>query len=77
MDSHQFLDFRSAHLFHNKKINCLQHGITYQKALLISTDFTKHLENLKTWFCNTEYPHKLADAQIKRVSEKSLDEVFI
>ena len=35
--------------------------------------FQKHLENLKTWFC---YRQKVIDAQIKRVSEKKLDELF-
>ena len=38
--------------------------------------FQKHLENLETWFCNRTYQRKVADAQIKRVSEKHLDELF-
>ena len=38
--------------------------------------FLKHLENLKTWFCNRGYPQKVVDAQIKRVSEKSLDDLL-
>ena len=51
------------------KENCLQPGIAYQKAI-------KHLENLETWFCNRRYPQKVVEAQIKRVSEKHLDELF-
>ena len=39
--------------------------------------FKKHLENLRTWFCNRGYPQKVVDAQIKKVSEKCLDELFI
>ena len=35
--------------------------------------FQNHLENLKTWFC---YRQKVIDAQIKRVSEKNLNEFF-
>ena len=31
---------------------------------------------MKTWFCNRGYPEKFVDAQIKRVSEKGLDELF-
>ena len=31
---------------------------------------------MKTWFCKRGYPHKIVDAQIKRVSEKGLDELF-
>ena len=31
---------------------------------------------MKTWFCNRGYKQKVADAQIKRVSEKSLDDLF-
>ena len=38
--------------------------------------FQKRLENLKTWFCNRGYPQKSVDAQIKRSSENSLDELF-
>ena len=38
--------------------------------------FQRKLQNLKTWFCKRGYPHKIVDSQIKRVSEKSLDELF-
>ena len=31
---------------------------------------------MKTWFWNRGYPQKVVDAQIKRASEKSLDELF-
>ena len=42
-DCHQFLHFNSGHPFHNKKINCLKPGIAYQKALLISINFSQTL----------------------------------
>ena len=35
-----------------------------------------HLENLKTCFCKRGYQQKFTDAQIKRVSTKSSDELF-
>ena len=38
--------------------------------------FQRKLQSLKTWFCKRGYPHKIVDSQIKRVSEKSLDELF-
>ena len=38
--------------------------------------FQNHLENLKTWFCRRTCPQKVADVQIKRASEKILDELF-
>ena len=31
---------------------------------------------MKTWFCNRGYTQKVVDAQTKRVSEKSLDDLF-
>ena len=31
---------------------------------------------MKTWFCKRGYPQKVLDAQTKRVSEKSLGELF-
>ena len=31
---------------------------------------------METWFCNRRYPQKVVEAQIKRVSEKHLDELF-
>ena len=76
MDCHQFLHFISAHPFHNKKSSVYSQGLRIKRLCSSPLTFQKHLENLKTWFCKRGYPQKVVDAQIKRVSEKSLDELF-
>ena len=75
-DCHQFLHFNSAHPFHNKKSIVYRQGLSIKRLCLSPSTFQKHLENLKTRFRNRGYPQKVVDAQIKRVSEKSLDELF-
>ena len=72
-DCHQFLHFNSAHPFHNKKsIFTARDSVSKGSVHLheLSTN------PLKTRFCKRGYPYKVVDAQIKRVSEKSLDELF-
>ena len=75
-DCYQFLHFNSAHPFHNKKSIIYSQGLSIKRLCSSPLTFQKHLENLKTWFCNSGYPQKVVDAQIKRVSEKRLDELF-
>ena len=75
-DCHQFVYFNSAHPFHNKKSIVYSQGLRIKTLCSSPITFQKHLENLKTWFCERGYPQKVVDAQIKRVSEKSLDELF-
>ena len=75
-DRHQFLYFNSAHPFHNKKPIVYSQGLCIKRLSSSPLTFQKHLENLKTLFCNRGYSQKVVDAQIKRVSEKSLDELF-
>ena len=73
---HQFLHFNSVHPFRNKKSIVYSQGLRIKRLCLSPLTFQKHLEDLKTSFCNRGYPQKVVDAQIKRVSEKSLDELF-
>ena len=75
-DCHEFLQFNSAHPFHNKKSIVCSQGLRIKRLSSSSSTFQKHLENLKTWFCKRGYPQKVVDAQIKRVPEKCLDELF-
>ena len=75
-DCHQFLHFNPDHPFHNKKPIVYSQGLRIERLFSSSLTFQKHLESLKTWFCNRGYPQKVVDAQIKRASEKSLDELF-
>ena len=75
-DCHQFLHFNSAHPFHNKKSIVYSQGLRIKRLCSSPLTFQKHLENLKTWFCKRGYPQKVIDAQIKRDSEKILDELF-
>ena len=75
-DCHQFLHFNSAHPFHNKKSIVYSQGLRIKRLCSSPVAFQKHLKNLKTWFCKRGYPQKVVDAQIKRVSEKGLDELF-
>ena len=75
-DCHQFLHSNSVHPFHNKKSIVYIQGLGIKRLCSSPLTFRKHLENLKTWFCKRGYPQKVVDAQIKIVSEKSLDELF-
>ena len=75
-DCHQFLHFKSAHPFHNKKSIVYSQGLRIKRLCSSPLTFQKHLENLKIWFCNRGYLQKVVDAQIKRVSKRSLDELF-
>ena len=72
-DCHQFLHFNSAHPFQNKKSIVCSQGLRIKRLCSSPLIFQKHLENLNTWFCKRGYPQKDVDAQIKRVSEKSLE----
>ena len=67
---HQFPHFNSGHQFHNKKSVVFSQGFRIKKLCSSPLNFQKHFENLKTWFSNRGYPQKVADAQIKKVSEK-------
>ena len=51
-DCHQFLHFNSAHPFHNKKSFVYCQGLLIKRLCSSPLTFQKHLENLKTWFCN-------------------------
>ena len=75
-DCQQFLHFNSAHPFHNKKLIVYSQRLSIKSLCSSTLAFQKHLENSKTWFCKRGYPQKAVDAQIKRISEKSLDELF-
>ena len=55
---------------------CLTQELRIKRLCSSPLAFQKQLKNLKTWFCKRGYPQKVLDAQIKRVSEKSLDELF-
>ena len=74
-DCHQLLHFNSAHPFHNKK-SLFKARDCISKDCSSPATFQRKLQSLKTWFCKRGYPHKIVDSQIKRVSEKSLDELF-
>ena len=51
-DCHSFLHFNSAYPFLNKKsIVCIQ-GLGMKMLCSSQLTFQKHVENLKTWFCN-------------------------
>ena len=73
---HQYLHFNSDHPFHNKNATAYSQGLRIKRLWSSPWTLKKHLKNLKTWFCNRWCPQKAADAQIKRVTEKRLDEVF-
>ena len=51
------------------------HQFPLNKLFAVSS-FQKYLENFKVRFCKRGYPQKVVDAQIKKVSQKSLDELF-
>ena len=75
-DFHRLLHFNFAHPFYNKKSIVYSKGLRIKRLCSSPLTFQKHSENLKTCFCNRRYPQKVVDTQIKRVSEKSLDELF-
>ena len=57
--------------FTTKKSIVYSQGLRIKRLCSSPSTFHKHLENLKTWFCDRGYRQK-----VKRVSEKSLDELF-
>ena len=65
-DCHQYLSFHSCHPYHVKR------AIIYGQALRVKTicssteDFEGHMEDMKTWFLEREYPSKLIDEQIAK-----------
>ena len=65
-DCHQYLSFHSCHPSHVKR------AIIYGQALRVKgicssqNDFDRHLENMKQWFANRDYPSTLIDEQITR-----------
>ena len=75
-DCHKFPYFNSVHPFSNKKSIAYSQGFHIKRLCSFPLTFQKHLENLKTRFFKRGYPQKVIDAQIKRDSEKILDELF-
>ena len=68
--------FNSTRPFHTKKSSVYNQGLRIKRFYSSPLTFQKHLEFLKTWFSNRGYLQKVSDAQIKRLSKKSLDKLF-
>ena len=66
-DRHQFFHYTSSHPDHTKR------SIIYSQTLRISricsktSDFLKHLENMKSWFELRGYPNKLIKQEMEKV----------
>ena len=67
-DCHQFLDFNCASYPHKKSIVYSQ-GLRIKRLCSSNVAFENHLESLKGWLQNREYPKTLVDSQFKCVTE--------
>ena len=76
VDTHQFLDPTSSHLYHCKK------GIPYSQALRLSricsdnTNFDKRCNDLEKWLMERGYNEKMVRNQILRAREHSRNDLL-
>ena len=74
-DCHQFLEFKSMHLIHNKISIAYIQGLRIKRLCYKEDTFEKHLLSLPSWFGKRGYPKELVNNQIMRVLE-SKPELF-
>lgn len=55
------------HPFHKKNSIVYNQGLCIKRLCSSPLPFQKYLKKLKTWLCKRGYPHKVVDAQVKRV----------
>ena len=76
-DCHQFLEFNSMHLIHNKISIAYIQGLRIKRLCSKEDTFEKHLENLRSWFGKGGYPKELVDNQIRRILESKPEQLFV
>ena len=75
-DFHHFLEFNSAHSFHNKKSIVNSKGLRIKRLCSKKDTFEKHLESLRSWFGKRGYPKELVENQIRRVLQRKPEQPF-
>ena len=63
-------------ILHNKKSIVYSQGLRIKKLCSSPVAFEKHLESLRSWFCERGYPQKVVDEQLKKVSEITMHDLI-
>ena len=74
-DCHQYIHYDSCHPDMKKSSSCSQ-GLQIKCLCSDGHKLQKHLEDLKSWFCERGYPGGLIDKQLQRVTGKSREELL-
>ena len=70
-DCHQFLDFGSCHPAHVKKSIIYSQALRIKRLCSSQRDFENHLLEMKSWFCNRNYPEDIVDSELNKASFRS------
>ena len=75
-DCHQYLHYDSCHPDHMNKSSIYSEVLRIRRLCSDDQKLQNHLENLKNWFCERDYPEGLIDEQLQRVKRKSREQLL-
>ena len=67
-DCHQFLHFDSSHPTHVKKSIVYSQALRIKRLCSSESDLSRHLEEMRGWFCERGYPEDIVDKQFARIN---------
>ena len=75
-DCHQFLDFGSSHPLHIKKSIVYSQALRIKRLCSSQRDFEKYLPEIRSWFCNRNYPETVVDKELNKAISRPRQELF-
>ena len=51
-------------------------GLHIKRLYSDETSLTNHLKDLRSWFCNRDYPGSMVKEQLRRVKNRTRDELL-
>ena len=76
IDGHQYLHYESSHPIHTRRSAVYSQALRIRRMCTKEKDSEKHLQELRSWFENRNYPEKLITEQLKKVTDMSRESLL-
>ena len=75
-DGHQYLHYESRNPIHTKRSAVYSQALRIRRICTKEKDSEKHLQELRSWFENRNYPEKLITEQLKKATDMSRESLL-